>query len=113
MKESDIQRACLDLLDAERIWHERRNTGAMLGEYNGKRRFTRFGTPGVADIMVWLPYPVAGGEVLWVECKSGIGRQTAAQRAFQESVHEHGMFYIICRSVDDLRNWLRERGCIR
>jgi hypothetical protein len=55
-KESDIQRAILDWLAAERIWHIRLNTGAMAGSHKGKRWFVRFGRPGLADILAVKPY---------------------------------------------------------
>jgi hypothetical protein len=50
-KESEIQRAILDWLAAERIWHIRLNTGAMAGSHKGKKWFVRFGRPGMADIL--------------------------------------------------------------
>jgi hypothetical protein len=53
---------------------------------------------GVADIIGLLP----GGRFLAVECKSGRGRQSPAQRAFQAMVEESGGLYVLARGVEDL-----------
>jgi hypothetical protein len=53
---------------------------------------------GVADIIGALP----GGRFLAVECKSARGRQTLAQRAFQEAVEKRGGLYVLARSIEDL-----------
>ncbi len=131
--ESGVLKACLDLLTAEGIWHERRNTGAMqIG-----KRFTRFGRPGTADILAVVNMFCGArcclppsdlderalwedrhcmrltNKVLWIECKSDTGRQTEDQTLFQKEVEEAGHAYLLVRRPEDLIQWLTERRIIR
>ncbi len=115
--ESGVLRACLDLLAAERIWHRRWNSGSIRNE---KGRPVKFGRKGDGDIVCTPEVLVEAMDedqsvrcsrmpvVLWVECKSDIGRQTKEQREFQSQVEAAGHYYLIVRSSDDLLNWLRE-----
>ena len=119
--ESGVLKACMDLLAVHRIWHMRMNTGAMK---DGKR-FIRFSRPGTADILAtpkccWSP----SGEIqqcpwkheelkmLWLECKSPVGEQSAAQKAFQLEVEAAGHLYLLIRSPEDLLTWLRAHSVI-
>ncbi len=116
MKESEIQRAILDYLGAKGILAFRQNTGAMGAEYNGKRRFMRFGVPGMADILAFVPVHTGekdyfGDEItyshpLWIEVKTETGKQREIQRSFQEQVEAHGHSYIIARCVEDVARWV-------
>ena len=96
MKESEIQRAILDYLASKGILAFRQNTGAMAGEYNGKKRFMRFGVPGMADILAFVPVP------LWIEVKTPTGKQSEYQRSFQAQVQAYGHRYILARCVEDV-----------
>lgn len=115
--ESGVLKACLDILAAHKIWHERRNIGAVR---DGKR-FVRFGRPGTADIhatpMIRCPAPrcphPAVCTTLWVECKSASGRQTGEQKEFEREAWNAGHFYLIVRKPEDLLTWLREHGVIK
>ena len=95
--EAGVQRAILDLLAAEHVLAFRMNSGVLKTE----RRFVRFGVPGMADV---LAFP---GPVLWIECKSDRGRQTAEQASFQRMVESHGHAYLLARAPEDLLRWLR------
>ena len=112
--ESSILRACLDILSVHRIWHMRMNTGAVKLE----RRFVRFSRPGTADILatVQIRLPLDSMRitlaVLWLECKSSIGRQSPAQRQFQLEVESSGHIYLLIRSPEDLITWLRAHSVI-
>lgn len=107
--ESSLLKACTDLLSAERIWHERRNTGALR---DGKR-FVRFSKPGTADIMATILIPnTRVHHVLWLELKSATGRQRDKQKDFQLEVEDAKHTYLLIRDVDELRSWLREHGAI-
>ena len=99
MKESEIQRAILDLLTAKRVLAFRMNTGAMSGEHMGKTWFMRFGSPGMADIVT---FPRFMHKPLWIEVKTAKGKQSELQKSFQLLVEEHGHRYIVARSVDDV-----------
>lgn len=124
--ENLVLRACMDLLAAERIWFERRNTRTMIVEQTDKRtgrigkRPIFFGLPGTADIMA-TPYvslmKTANAvhhfrefipAILWVECKSDVGTQSPEQIQFQNDVEDAGHFYILARSSDDVLRWLKE-----
>jgi hypothetical protein len=100
--ESQILKAVTDLLSAERIWHERRNTGAMR---EGKR-FVKFSRPGTADIFAT---PLIGGRPhpVWIECKAPKGRQSEAQKNFQCEVEMAGHDYLLAYSSDDVLAWLK------
>jgi hypothetical protein len=109
VKESEIQRAILDLLAAKRILAFRMNTGAMSGEHMGKTWFMRFGSPGMADVLAFPSqhYEHCGAgfdEItpLWIEVKTAKGKQSDLQRSFQQLVEEHSHRYIVVRSVDDV-----------
>ena len=100
------QQVILDWLAAKRILAFRMNTGAVMVE----RRLLRFGVIGMADVVAfpWLP-----GEghprTLWLEIKSATGRQRPEQKSFAQQVEQHGMHYLLARSVDDVETWLRQR----
>ena len=122
MKESDVQKAILDYLAAERIFAFRINTATFKGE----GRFFRSHSlgAGAADI---LALPVIRREQIfgsgipdvivdsfvphWIEVKNTKGTQSAEQRSFQEYVEGLGHRYILARSVDDIREMWQERGC--
>jgi hypothetical protein len=115
VKESQIQKAIMDLLAAERIPAWRMNSGAMSGEHNGKRRFFRFGEKGMADILAAHtrksgPAVFPGAQFLWIEVKAPKGLQTQEQIEFEKYVWLNGMNYIVARSVDDVIDWLRRNA---
>jgi hypothetical protein len=96
--EAGVQQAILDLLTAEGVWHLRMNTGAMTAEHNGRRRFVQFNTAGTGDILA--DHPVH--RFWWIEVKAERGRQSEAQREFQQLVEMFGHKYTLARSVDDV-----------
>lgn len=113
MKESEIQRAILDYLAAKGILAFRMNTGAMAAEYNGKKRFMRFGVPGMADILAFTTLhtgerdmygkgEITYSEPLWIEVKTPTGKQSEYQKSFRAQVQAHGHRYIIARCVEDV-----------
>jgi hypothetical protein len=98
-RESDILRSCLDLLRLRGVFAWRVNSGAVAGEYNGRRRFVRFhGAPGCADIIGILP----GGRFLAVECKRPGNKPTPQQTAFLEAVRQQGGLALVVSDVRDL-----------
>src|ERR1700683_4952276 len=105
MRESEIQKAILDYLAAKHVMAFRMNTGAMQSEYNGKKRFMHFGTPGMADILAFpvIRLPIEGYATkrivpTWIECKAPKGKQSELQKSFQAQVEAEGHRYGICRS---------------
>lgn len=100
--EGAVLRSVLDFCAVNRILAFRMNTGAMRSEYNGKARFMRFGTPGMADVLAF-PYR----KVLWIECKAQSGRQSDLQKTFEQQVTGEGHHYIVARSTGDVELWLK------
>ena len=112
--EGAIVKAILGYLAAERILAFRNNTGAMQAEYKGKKRFMRFGTPGMSDILAFprFPFnpPVKGLSIerpFWIEVKTEDGKQSDLQKSFQALVEGHGHRYVVVRSIEDLKEALR------
>ena len=111
--EGRVLKACLDFLAANGIFAVRVNVqGVPIHGQPGK--FRPAPSRGIADII-----GIARGEVmkcdfeavpLAVEVKSATGRQSPAQRAFQQKWEAAGGVYILCRSVGDLSKGLREAG---
>jgi hypothetical protein len=93
IREKEAQAAILDWL----IFHYRNNSGAMNTEHNGKRRFFRFGAVGSPDIVA-----VIRGCYLGIEVKGTDGRQSEAQRDFQERLERAGGFYILATTIDQV-----------
>lgn len=101
--EGAILSALLDYLAAVRVWRKRINTGAFSGEHKGKKRFVRFGVSGMADIISSPPNKYGVPVFLWVEAKTATGRQSPAQKEFEQEVKENGHYYCVARSVEDLQ----------
>lgn len=94
--EKETQKACLDYLEALRLFHYRNNSGAMALESKGMRRFVRFGAAGSPDIIV-----VIKGRYIGFEIKDVKGKQSESQVAFQEQLERAGGAYHVIRSIDD------------
>jgi hypothetical protein len=101
--EKELQNAILrafGTLPALRLW--RANVGvARLG-----RRVVRFGIPGQGDLTGILP----DGRRVEIEVKAAAGRQTSAQRSFQEMIERFHGVYILASSVEDVRQRLAAVG---
>lgn len=117
-KESEIQAAILEylkLVPGVTAW--RNNTGAFVGEYKGKRRFVRFGFPGLADIIGWIgwcgaregaSFNCSGSKTyhtarfLAIEVKRPGAQLTRAQAVFIGTVNRAGGLAIVATCVDDV-----------
>ena len=62
------------------------------------------GIPGEADLTLFSK----SGETYFIEIKTLSGRQSEKQRHFQNVVESYGFQYIIMRSVEDARNFIRK-----
>jgi hypothetical protein len=62
-------------------------------------------TAGVADTMLAVPTDNCPG--LWIEFKTMQGRQSPAQKDWQEIVESVGYRYTICRSLDEFMNLIK------
>ena len=63
-------------------------------------RIVRAGIPGQADISGII---APSGRRLEIECKSGTGRQTEAQKAWQRMIEGMGGVYVVARSTADVQ----------
>ena len=103
MKESELLKLVLDWLALHRIFHWRMNTGSSGPMfYKGKRRFVRYGVPGVPDIMCCVK-----GRMIGIELKGDGGEQSQAQKNFQSSLEAAGGKYILARRLDEVTEAIR------
>ncbi len=67
-------------------------------------------TAGVSDLIITLP----GGKAIFVEMKNpnGKGRQSPAQREFEETVRALGFEYQIWQSWVEVENFIKVTDCI-
>ena len=110
-------KACLSYLSLCGIFHFRNNNAPIprkekVGNTWNMVGFRKSATPGLPDI---IGIVAVGGEwkqalPLAVEVKSATGRQSPAQREFQAKWEHAGGVYLLVRSVDELRNGLRDAG---
>lgn len=97
--EKDTQEACLQTLDAFRIFHYRQNTG---GFKDGRGKFYRFGSPGAPDIIA-----VIRGIYVGIEVKDIKGKLNDNQERFKASLEAAGGIYLTIRSIDELLAFLK------
>ncbi|WP_422932077.1 VRR-NUC domain-containing protein [Singulisphaera sp. PoT] len=90
--EAPVQRGCLQILAAKRIFHWRSNNIPAFDRHGNFRKFA--GMKGSSDIIGCLPW----GRFLAVECKAPAipligqraGRLTPEQREFLEAINRNG-----------------------
>lgn len=58
-------------------------------------------TPGLPDLFV-----TGRGITAWIECKSAKGKQSDAQRVFQDAVETNGGLYLIGRDEIEAVSWI-------
>lgn len=103
-RESDTLKAILQYLASRHLLAFRMQSGALM---NPRGRPVRFGTPGMADIIVFPKYKNFT-ESWFIEVKSGNGKQSELQRCFERQVKEYGLQYFVARSIDDVKRRLDE-----
>ena len=112
-----IMRACLDLLEAERVRHWRMNSGVtfIVGE-NGRKRAIRGHEKGTPDILM-LPLMPFGRNLygddyavrpVWCEVKRPGEKQTIEQHRFFEEADCNGELCLLITDAQQLADWLRE-----
>jgi len=102
--EKDAQKSIIAWLTAKRMFFYRQNTGTFATEAGG---YYRFGTVGAPDIVL-----ICAGIYVGIECKSSSGRQSPAQKDFQERLEKVGGVYILARSMDEVQKRLKDEGFI-
>lgn len=102
MTETQLQRAICDYLAYQpdiMFWRQNQSGSFYTGK-DGKRKFRKpptYAKNGVPDVIV-----VKDGRFIGLEVKTPKGRQSDAQKAFQEELEKNGGEYHIVRSVDDV-----------
>lgn len=100
-KESDIQKAILQLLLAKRIFVWRQNTGTVEVE----DRYVSFGARGTSDILGIYP----GGRFLAIEVKRPkTGKLSPEQVTFLQKVRKNGGIAMVADSVADVERLLAD-----
>lgn len=109
IKESQIQRAIVDLLAAERVYAIRLNTGVGFNKA-GVPISHHSGGKGVADVLAFLPSSTDSRlqRVLWIEVKRPGGKQTPEQLSFQDHVNGLGHYYLLAFDASEVLDWLTE-----
>jgi hypothetical protein len=114
--EGSVLASILEYLAVERIWAVRMQSGALpITGKGGKIRPMRFGTPGMGDILATPMVECENGAcqrykmpvVLWIECKAADGRQSEAQKSFASQARAAGHEYLVARSIEDVREYLK------
>lgn len=116
--EGAVLKAVMAYLAARRVLAFRMQSGAAVQQNaTGGKRFMRFGTLGMADVLAF-PHVHTGemnytrdGEItypypLWLECKAGKGKQSEYQKSFQAQVEAEGHTYAVVRSIEDVKELL-------
>jgi hypothetical protein len=101
IKEHDIQKQIIDYLKLKHYFWWRNNSGAMISEYKGKKRFMRFGSVGSPDIFV-----IYKNDCYGIEIKSATGKQSPEQIEWQKGFDDNGGIYLLIRSLDELMDYL-------
>lgn len=82
------------------VFAYRQNTGAVKID---NKRFVSFGFPGLADII-----GIYRGRYLAIEAKIRPNKQTAQQKAFEETVGRYGGLYILAYDLKNVTDVLDE-----
>lgn len=101
--ERDILKTILDYLKLRRVFHYRQNVGAFIGSHKGKTRFTRFGVPGIPDIVC-----IVKGQYVGIEVKSPSKHPSQAQVEFSVSLTKAGGIYLVAHSLEEVRDFFEK-----
>jgi hypothetical protein len=104
MSETAIVKACLDTLQAYKVFSWRNNSGALKTERGG---FIRFGAKGSPDIIA-----IYGGQFIGIEVKASKGKQSKSQKDFQKAVEKSGGFYWLVYSGEELELKIKLLKCL-
>lgn len=103
-KEAEVKREIMRALKLAGIFAIRINSGAVFGETHGRKWAVRSAEPGTADI---LALPAVGLTLrctvvpVWIECKRPGGKQSQAQRDFENAVTSRGHAYGIATNAEE------------
>ena len=103
LSEHDIQGLILDWLLLNKYYAWRNNSGAVVSEYKGKKRFMRYGKVGSSDILGLT----RDGKLLAIEVKSAKGKPTETQLEFIQQVNAHGGKAFVAHSLGEVIEQLK------
>lgn len=81
----------------------RNNVGTFFTVYGNP---ISIGLPGESDLTLFAK----GGKTYFVEIKTAKGRQSQKQKNFERIVSELGFEYIVMRSIDDAKRFVKKIG---
>lgn len=109
-RESEIQRAILDYLEALQVTHWRCSLGGTMVRKRGSlvfRKNTMTGFPDIAGII-----PNSDGRLFVIEVKRPSGRLSPEQEKWRDSLSRRGVLYILARSVEDVKAALQPETAV-
>lgn len=110
MRESQIQKACLDLLESLHmaglpVFATRTNSGKVMSATGTWINLCRSGWPDVTALIA--------GEFVGLEFKNGKhGVQSKEQKKVQEAIEKSGGLYLMVDTIEVLRSFLCSRGLL-
>lgn len=104
MSEKEIQNQILDYLAFLNIGFFWQNDSVGI---KGRKRENRFRPNGVADIV-----GIVSGQFICIEVKSATGKLSSSQKLFKSRFTDCGGHYLMARSVDDIKVFLKTGGFI-
>jgi hypothetical protein len=106
-EEARIQADIVRYLSSQRIFcHSVPNEGAGTDKMRTMRMITMGLRPGTADLVVWLPWH----EIGYLEVKTQVGKLSDTQLRFKKRCEDHGVFYAVVKSVEDVQRILDQGG---
>jgi hypothetical protein len=108
-RETDLTKACLQLLALRGVLCWRQNSGAAVFGQGKARRFVQMtrGVKGISDILGILP---PAGRFLAVECKRPGNKPTADQQGFLDAITAAGGAALVVHDVAELAAALERLG---
>lgn len=98
MKETDIQYSICEYLALRKHFFWRQNTIPALTRDGGFRKMPAFSKNGVPDILL-----IKNGQFIGLEVKRPKGKQSDAQKAFEDECKQAGGCYHIVTSIEDVQ----------
>lgn len=101
-KENKVQREVCEELTRRGWFAFRLQSAGIFDQARGVYRMPQpFQINGVPDVCA-----IKAGRVLWIECKTDVGVQSAAQKLFEKAIRSKGGEYFLIRSKEDLHECL-------
>ncbi len=99
LRETDLVKSCIQYLEMKRIKAWRNNSGAQVSEYNGKKRFFKYGATGSPDILAVEPKT---GRLINIECKVGKNTMSDSQKQWKKEMEATGALYWLIYNIEEL-----------